>query len=312
MTFSTALITGASGFIGRALTKELRHQGKRVIAVGRRGSILPDAERVIELATPRPEALAEALQGEQVDLVFHCAAYGVAPGDRNRAAMFEANVAGTGAWVEASAAIGARAFVYLGSCSEYGCAADNRRIPEDHPLAAEDLYGASKAAGGQWGRALARDRGLNFSWVRLFGVFGPGEAAHRLIPYLYARLRKGEQVDLTPGQQWRDLLYVEDAVAGLLQIGTLALEGRLGVSNLCTGEPVAIRAVAEEVARQMGMPLDLLKFGARPYRPGEQMWMVGDPSLLQQAGFRSSISLAKGVESTLRALDQLDDAPILR
>ena len=117
-----------------------------------------------------------------------------------------------------------------------------------------DLYGASKAAGGRWGAALARSLGLPFQWVRLFGVFGPGEAPHRLLPYVHDRLSRGERVDLTAGLQWRDLLYVEDAAKGLLRAAEIALEGRLGPFNLCTGEPVTVRAMAEEVARQMGAP----------------------------------------------------------
>ena len=188
--------------------------------------------------------------------------------------------------------------------SEYGPVVKAERIRESHPLDASDLYGASKAAGGRWGAALARSLGLPFQWVRLFGVFGPGEAPHRLLPYLHERLSRGERVDLTSGLQWRDLLHVEDAAKGLLRAAEIALEGRLGPFNLCTGEPVTVRAMAEEVARQMGAPADLLDFGARAHRADEQMWMVGDGSLLAHAGgFRHSIGLSDGVALTLRTLD---------
>jgi nucleoside-diphosphate-sugar epimerase len=305
MSFTTALVTGASGFIGRALVAHLRECGKRVIALGRSTSALPPAERQIKLEVVRAEKIAEALQGESVDIVFHCAAYGVRPQDRNPEQMFETNVVATGRWVEAAAAMGARAFVYAGSCSEYGPVAKAERIRENQPLDAVDLYGASKAAGGQWGSALARSLGLPFQWVRLFGVFGPGEAPHRLLPHVHDRLSRGERVDLTSGLQWRDLLYVEDAARGLLRAAETALEGRLGPFNLCTGEPVTVRMMAKEVARQMGAAPELLDFGARAPRPDEQMWMVGDGSLLAHAGgFRHSIGLSEGVARTLRALDR--------
>ena len=240
------------------------------------------------------------------DVVFHCAAYGIRPQDRDPARMFETNIVGTGAWVEAAASMGARAFVYAGSCSEYGPVTKAERIRENHPLDASDLYGASKAAARTMGfAALARSLGLPFQWVRLFGVFGPGEAPHRLLPYVQNRLSRGERVDLTSGLQWRDLLHVEDAAKGLLRAAEIALEGRLGPFNLCTGEPVTVRAMAEEVARQMGAPADLLDFGARAHRADEQMWMVGDGSLLAHAGgFRHSIGLSDGVALTLRALDR--------
>lgn len=304
MSFATALVTGASGFIGGALVAHLRKCGKRVVALGRPASALPPAERQVRLEAVSAGMIAEALHDEAVDVVFHCAAYGVRPQDRDRAQMFETNVVATRTWVEAAASMGAGAFVYAGSCSEYGPVARAERIRESHPLDASDLYGASKAAGGRWGAALSRSLGLPFQWVRLFGVFGPGEAPHRLLPYLHDRLSRGERVDLTAGLQWRDLLYVEDAAKGLLRAAEIALEGRLGPFNLCTGEPVTVRAMAEEVARQMGAPPKLLDFGARVPRPDEQMWMVGDGSLLAHAGgFRHSIGLNDGVALTLQAFD---------
>ena len=304
MSFETALVTGASGFVGRALVAHLRRGGKRVVVAGRPTSALPPAEREVRLERVRVEPIAEALRGERVDIIFHCAAYGVSPADRDRAPMFETNVAATGAWVEAAAALAAKAFVHVGSCSEYGPVAHAERVRENHPLDARDLYGASKAAGGQWGSALARSLGVAFQWVRLFGVFGPGEASHRLVPYVHDRLSRGGRVDLTSGLQWRDLLYVDDAAAGLMRAAEIALEGRLGPFNLCSGEPVTVRALVEEVARQMGASPDRLDFGARRHRPDEQMWMVGDVSrLAQDGGFRHSIGLDEGVALALRALD---------
>ncbi len=304
MSFATALVTGASGFIGRALVAHLRAVGKRVVAAGRPASALPPAERQIRIEPLSAKAIAEALRGEAVDVVFHCAAYGIRPQDRDPAQMFETNVAGTGAWVEAAASVGAGAFVYAGSCSEYGPVTKAERIRENQRLGASDLYGASKAAAGEWGTALARSRGLPFQWIRLFGVFGPGEAPHRLLPYVRDRLSRGERVDLSSGAQWRDFLHVKDAARGLVRAAEIAFEGRLGPFNLCTGEPVTVRAMAEEVARQMGAPPELLDFGARALRPDEQMWLVGDGSLLAQAGgFRHSIGLSEGVALTLRALD---------
>ena len=114
MSFATALVTGASGFIGRALVTHLRENGKRVVALGRRASTLPPAERQIKLGSVSMGAIAGALGGESVDVVFHCAAYGVDPQDRDPARMFETNVVATGTWVEAAGSVGAKAFVYAG------------------------------------------------------------------------------------------------------------------------------------------------------------------------------------------------------
>ena len=280
---STALVTGAGGFVGRALAARLGGRGWRVIAAGRDPA---------------------ASTGVRIDLAFHCAAYGVNPADRDPAAMFAANVAAAGAWVEAAAAQGARAFVHVGSCSEYGGAANRRPIGEDAALAAADLYGASKAAGGLWARARAAALGLPFLWVRPFGIFGPGEAPHRLLPHLHARLRAGLKAELTPGEQMRDFLHIDDAAAGLAAAGEAALSGFAGECNLCSGRALSVRGFAEAAARAMGADTRLLEFGARGYRPGEPMWMVGDPARLAAAtGFRPAVPVEDGIARAVAALD---------
>jgi len=298
------MVTGASGFIGAALTDHLRRKGKRVLAAGRPSSLLPRADMHVRVAWPTPEELRPLLEDEQVDVLYHCAAYGVAPDQRDMKTMFDANVRAAGAWVEVAAAFEMPAFVYVGSCSEYGSPCEEIPIDEDRPLDAVELYGASKAAGGQWARAVAQHLGVGFQWLRLFGVVGPGEPVHRLLPYLHNRLRAGHRVDLTPGQQWRDFLHIDDAVAGLSLAGEAARNGQFGTFNLCSGKGVKLRLVAEAVARAMGVSADLLDFGGRPYRADEPMWMVGDCSRFEAlTDFRASIGIEDAVSRTISALD---------
>jgi nucleoside-diphosphate-sugar epimerase len=305
VSFESALVTGASGFLGRALTAHLLAGGKRVIVVGRPGpSVLPEAHQALRVASPNGHTIKSCLGAEGVDVVFHCAAYGTVPGQRDMAEMFGANVAAVGAWVETAAIIGARVFVYAGSCSEYGRSLRQTPIKEEDPLAAADLYGASKAAGAQWGGAVAQQLGIGFQWLRLFGAFGPGEASHRLLPYLHAKLSAGQRVDLTPGLQWRDLLYVDDMVHGMIRAAEVAMDGHLGPFNVCSGRAVSVRTFAEIVAETIGgSAIDLLDFGARDYRPDEPMWMVGDPSkFAEAAGFRPTIDVREGIARALHAI----------
>ncbi len=64
-------------------------------------------------------AVASALVGYRFDVVFHLAAYGVAPADRDPRLIFDVNVAGTDTIIHIAAETGAKSVVYLGSCSEY-------------------------------------------------------------------------------------------------------------------------------------------------------------------------------------------------
>ncbi|MCW5772525.1 MAG: NAD(P)-dependent oxidoreductase, partial [Rhodospirillaceae bacterium] len=282
-----------------------RRSGERVIAVGRATSALPTADREIRLAEADSAAIGSALAGEALGVVFNCAAYGVNPGDRDPAAMQAVNIGAAGAWVEAAAALGARGVVHIGSCSEYGAVEHHLPIGEDAPLRATDLYGASKAAGGLWAAALALHRAIPFVWLRPFGIFGPGEAGHRLLPSLHARLRAGARADLSPGAQMRDFLYIDDAAAGIAAAGALAARGGSGIYNLCSGRAVSVRAFAGQAAAALGAPADRLDFAARAYRPGEPMWLVGDPSRLAEAtGFRPETTLEDGIRRTVALLDR--------
>jgi len=229
-------------------------------------------------------------------VVFHLAAYGVAPEDRDAQATFDVNLRATHSIIQTVAAGGCRAFLYAGSCSEYRAAPHGSRLTEEHPLSCLSTYGASKAAAGLWGSALAKSLAIPFQWMRLFGVFGPGEASYRLVPYLIQRLRRGASVDLTPGEQWRDFLYIHDAVRGLRAGADAALRGVLGPFNLCSGRPVTVRTVAGMVADRLGANPDLLGFGKRNYRPEEAMWMVGDATAFARAtGFEPLVPLEEGI-----------------
>jgi nucleoside-diphosphate-sugar epimerase len=249
------------------------------------------------------DGLLRAVENCRCDVLFHLAAYGVRPDQRDNKTLFDVNVAGTAAAVAAAAASGARAFVYTGSCSEYREVSPGKLIDEDHPLTATGPYGASKAAGGIWGQAAATEAGLHFQWMRLFGTFGPGEAAHRLLPAIVARLSRDASVALSPGDQMRDLLYIDDVTDGLVAAADAALDGATGPFNLCSGEPVSVKQVANAVADALDKPRRLLEFGAIPYRPNETLWQVGNPERFRRAtGFRARTTLQVGIQRTVAAL----------
>ncbi|MFZ1814789.1 MAG: NAD(P)-dependent oxidoreductase [Rhizobiaceae bacterium] len=303
MTTRRALVTGASGFIGRALTAHLVASGWDVAVLVRDGSRFSTQARMLIAETFNDEALTAALGDERFDIVFHLAAYGVAPEQRDPKTMFAVNVAGTAAIVRAARRVGARALVYAGSSAEYREAAHGTSIVEDYPLTTKGLYGASKAAGGFWGGSLALHAGIVFQWVRIFGVFGFGEAPHRLFPAIASKLGKGQPVDLSPGDQTRDFLHVDDVVAGLTAAGEAAMRGTGDRFNLCSGVPVTVREIACTFADRMGRPRDLLRFGAIPYRPDENLWLLGDGSALRRAtGFTPALTLLGGIDRFLAEL----------
>jgi dTDP-6-deoxy-L-talose 4-dehydrogenase (NAD+) len=112
---------------------------------------------------------------------------------------------------------------------------------------------------------------VGFAWCRLFYLYGKGEDARRLVPYLRSRLSAGKLVELTAGRQIRDFLDVEEAGR---QIAEIVLGNRQGPVNICSGIPVTVRQLAEQIADEYGRR-DLLRFGARPENLVDPPCVVG-------------------------------------
>lgn len=270
------LLTGATGFVGRQVLRELREHDLDIVLVTRPGAdIRLDAECRALQAHVTPDAFAasdawwaDACAG--IDTVIHVAWY-AEPGQYLRSARNLECLEGTLRLARGAVQAGVRRVVGIGTCLEYDT--DHPRLAVDTPVAPRSVYAAAKAA-----CYLALSRYLaasdvEFLWCRLFHLFGEHEDARRLVPTLHQRLAAGLPVDLTGGAQIRDFLDV--AVAGRL-IAQAALSGDSGAKNICSGEPVTVRALAERIADGYGRR-DLLRFGARPDDPLDPPCIVGVP-----------------------------------
>jgi nucleoside-diphosphate-sugar epimerase len=302
-----ALVVGATGFLGSALTSRLLREDWEV-SYFRFAHLPPEPESQLEGATPLEAAsgrtghIWQALGDLAPEVVFHLAAAGVNPEDREPTQLLDGNLNLIHAVLGALAERPPAAFVYTGSCSEYAPADPPRRLSEDDPVLPPDLYGAAKAATTLWATALARHFGIPLVALRLFHFYGPGEPARRLVPSLIHGLRTGQPVPLTPGEQVRDLLFVEDVIGALLAAATERVPP-YQVYNVCSSTPVRVRELAELTARLMRKPLDLLEFGSLPYRPDDQMWMVGDNRRFRSlTGWRPGWDLEAGLARTIREL----------
>lgn len=304
----SVLVTGATGLIGSALVRLLRAEDIAVNCLIRRGSLskLPPLAglEAVEVAAFTTEALRKALNGISFDTVFHLASYGVQINDRDRDQLVAGNVQLLSHVLEAVSDRSPSKFIYAGSCSEYGFPTnDGQPISEDQPLRPTSLYGAAKAATELYGQALALQLKIPFTALRIFNVFGPEEAPHRLLPSIIQALDQDRPVDLTGGEQQRDLLHVDDVAGALLAAAGSEKVKPFAAHNVCSGHPVRIREVGETAVNLMGKPQDLLQWGKLPYRRDEPMWVVGDPTRFQQAtSWRPKMSLTEGIRSMVAAL----------
>lgn len=270
------VLTGATGFVGRQVLDALAALGVRVRVVVREGKQARLAtQHCVESVVVTADLFAETAHWwadvcDGVDTVIHVAWY-AEPGKYLQSEKNLDCLAGTLQLAKGAAAAGVRRFLGVGTCFEYDLTGGVLSVQT--PLRPLTPYAGAKVAAfmalSQW---FAQER-IEFVWCRLFYLYGAGEDARRLVPYLRARLSAGEPAELTSGSQIRDFLDVQ--AAGRM-IAEVALSEKQGVANICSGVPVTVRQFAERIADEYGRR-DLLRFGVRPDNLVDPPHVVGIP-----------------------------------
>lgn len=289
------LLTGASGFLGGQVARQALAAGVQLHSLGRTAGRCGTPHHQADL-TDRT-AVARAVRELTPQAVIHCAAPGVAYGSAALSEMLTVAALGTANLLDACAAqVAPPRVVLVGSGFEYAVA--EQPVAEDWPLVPSGShYGAAKAAAAVVAGAYA-DR-LPLALLRPFHIYGAGEAARRLGPFIIAQARAGVPVELTAGAQLRDFLHVDDCAAMLwAMLAALGDAPGLELYNLGTGQPIMLRqfisALVGELAEH-GVAADC-QIGALPYRSGEPMVSLPDVARWQAKGLRlPRVTLAAGV-----------------
>lgn len=294
------LVTGASGFIGAPLVRELLARGHEVVALMQPGvdsqrltGTLPRI-RCIEASLDDRAVLEEEIRRAPVDAALHLAWSGVTAEFRNDVEQITFNVPHSlGLW-KSLADTGCKFFIGLGSQAEYGPRSDVLR--EDTPTAPVTAYGHAKLAVGMLLQHLCAIGGMRFAWLRLLSAYGPEDDERHMVPVLIRTLLAGEKPKLTEGEQVWDYLYVDDVARALCAV---LEQGADGIFNLGSGEPCLLRDFASKV-RDCIDPSLPLGIGEVPYREDQVMFLQADITLLRAAtGWKPEVSLSEGIQRTV-------------
>lgn len=272
------LLTGATGFVGRQVLKALAAKGAKIRVVVRTGREQdvennPVVERIVSSSDIFSESAAWWAENcKNVDAIAHVAWY-AEPGRYLTSPRNLDCLAGTLLMARGALQAGVRRFIGVGTCAEYDLSgiAD---LSVDSPLAPLTPYGGAKAGAFLALSRILPPQGMEFVWCRLFYLYGEGEDSRRLVPYLRSQLEKGEPALLTSGTQLRDFLDVAEVGR---QIAQAVFGDVTGAINICSGEAIAIRQLAERIADEYGRR-DLLHFGARADNLLDQPRIVGVPT----------------------------------
>jgi GDP-4-dehydro-6-deoxy-D-mannose reductase len=279
-----ALVTGASGFVGRYLVEALRRDGIEVFACGGPHDA---GEEYFRIDLADQQSLAAALDAARPTVIFHLAAQAFVPESlASPIATYEINAIGTARLAQAVRAYDSAPprIVFASSAEVYGVRdASDYPLHEDLDLRPANPYGASKAAAEAILLGEFRSFGTEVVISRAFNHIGPGQDERFVVASLAAQLARiaaGGPPQLFVGNlnSARDFLDVRDVVEAYV---ALARDGDRGeIYNICSGGAVTIRDVLRELIAIARVPVEVREDSTR-MRSGEIPLSVGSSEKLR-------------------------------
>ena len=249
------VVTGGSGFVGKALCRALHRAGFDVLSISRRAVLDLEHEGIRSYRcdlTAEGLPLAELLAG--VHAVFHTAAHVEMWGAYDD--FFRANVFATRQLLDACERAGCPYFIFTSSPSVVAGDQDLRGVDESipYPTRYRAWYPETKATAEKEVRARGVSGVVKTLSLRPHLIFGPGDT--NLIPTILDRARKGRLPIIGRGTNLVDVSYIDDCVAAHL-CALEALESDPSLSGeaffISQGEPVGLWAFIDEVLSRAGI-----------------------------------------------------------
>ncbi|MGV2288759.1 SDR family oxidoreductase [Trinickia sp. YCB016] len=311
---SQVLVTGANGFVGRALCRAFVGQGHTVTGLVRQAGGC--SEGVQEWVQQSQDFIGLDVAwpaGLDVDSIVHLAARVHVMQDRAAdplAAFRATNVEGALRVAQAARRNGATRFVFVSSIKAVGEADPGRALREDDPPQPQDPYGRSKLEAEEALLRFGEASGLDVVIVRPPLVYGPGVRANFL--QLMAAIAKGRPLPLGAISARRSLVYADNLADALLRCATdpRAAHGRFHVAD---GEDPSVTELAQALgkhlqkrARLVPMPVGLLRSAGRlTGRSAQVERLVGDlrvdiTHIRTVLGWQPPYSVDDGLAATAR------------
>lgn len=191
-----------------------------------------------------------------------------------------------------------RHFIFLGSMAEY----DWSEMPLIEHQSAEmpfTLYGETKLAFHRLLMARAAAKAYRAVTGRIFNLYGPDEKPDRLVPQVIGALSRMNRVQVGRPERERDILHVDDVARGILALLRSELTGAVNIAN---GSAITMGDLYQTLAEITGRG-HLIEIGARPDRAGEPKRLYGEAYLIRSTGWRPTVKLEDGLnEIWTRAL----------
>ena len=283
------LLTGGSGFLGSALLRAITDRHDTIVTVLKRSTSRID--RVTDLfqcgkikwADIDKTDLSELFDKNHFDVILHCATnYG--RGKRSILDTASANLMLPLTLLQLGIEHGVKTFINTDTIID-------KRVNE---------YSLSKKQFLEWlQNSSTRIQCVN---VALEHFYGPFDDESKFTTMIFKKLMRNEtHIDLTPGDQKRHFIYIDDVVKAFCRIldSLDALPSGFSSFEVSTEESISIKDFVNLAKSITGNTVTKLDFGAVPYRANELMDSKTDISALKALGWRPEISLEEGIRMTI-------------
>lgn len=292
MSDEVTLVTGASGFLGKAVMKLLLEQKKRAIGLDPRSSA---TAQVVDDLSDRLK-LTKLLAGERVTHIIHAGGVSgpmVLADDPVK--VITINVLGSLNLLYAAMGTGVRTFVYCSSAAALGSFYENEPVGEDYQLRPNNTYSASKAAMEMVLRGLWGKISLDLCSLRFTVIFGPGRETTFTVEEIVGAALAGKAARIQPMTDW-PYIYIDDAARAAVQ--ACYAKGRKQLSYFIAHPekvtPEDIAAAAAAAGKPVRIEIDSSKLSA-----------ARGPLDIEPAardfGFRAQVDLREGVRRLIEA-----------
>ena len=265
------LVTGATGFIGSHLCRELVKRGHQVVGLTRSGK----TERINSLLENKGfklcrgdiqdnPAMQDIIKENGTKTVFHLAVQWPAESDmESPLSCFDTNARGSLSVLNAAYLGGVETFIYTSSIMVYTEPPRYLPVDEDHPAEPLTVYGVANRAGELCCHLYAGK--LKTSVLRYSGVYGEGNRPTEVLPLFVKQARNNQPITIFgDGMQSSDFVYIDDVIQGTL----LAWEkDKPGVYNIGSGEETSIRELADKILAATGSKSEVSLTDNKSERP---------------------------------------------
>ncbi len=299
------IVTGANGFVGSAVIRELIKNDVEVLALCHK---IPEKKIISELITyqefelSKLDELKNIVINDYYDTFYHFAWAGSAGSDRSNTKLQLQNVQWTIDALNFTKSIGCKRFVCAGSIIEYetmrACYTDGNKPGLGY------IYGSAKMSAHTMSMSIAANIGIDLIWAEITNAYGVGEISSRLINTTIKKIINKESPQFTSGTQNYDFVYIDDVARAFYLIGK---NGRPFHSYLIgSGNTKPLKEFLLEMKETIAKDVDFI-FGDVPFTGVNLDLSVFDTKKTElDTGFKAEISFAEGVKRTYEWLKKVE------